>query len=176
MNAAEIFYKLDEADCIEEIGGPWSEPNSSNKVLGQSIYDFVIRHFTKRFLREFLMLARQTNLPRSRPYRCDTHNLKRLIEMRAVPMNDGHLIVEHRLLEVEPLPFNINFQMASKKSEARYLRCSHCNRLRKKSTTLWIEPESGCDSGSEILLAVIHTICADCRAGLVVPPLKPLKI
>lgn len=176
MHAAEIWYRLDGSDLIEEVGGPWSEPESSPGILGRSIYDFVIGHFTRRFLREFLTEARRANLPRSRPYRCDIPNLKRLIEMRAIPMPAGHLLVEHRLLQIEPLPFDINFTSPRKSGEARYLRCSHCNRLRKRSSPVWNEPESGPDLNPEMPLAVIHTICADCRAGFAVPPLKPTKI
>lgn len=177
MNAAaEIYYKLDPDDHIEDVGGAWSEPDSRDNVLGQSIYDYVIGHFTRKFLREFLTEARSANIPRSRPYRCDTPNLKRLIEMRAIPMAGGHLLLEHRLLQVAPLPFDIPFTSARKKGDAHYLRCSHCNRLRKRSTVLWIEPESGREFSPEFPLTVIHTICAECRAGFAVPPLKPANI
>jgi len=170
LDDLEIWYRLDRHDRIVGTGGPWiqSAPAGADgvataQVLGSSIYDHVAGHFTRKFLKAFLGEARSSAGQARQTYRCDSPLLRRFVEMRATPEGEDRLLVSHQTIDEQPLPFPIQIMQASRQRASR-LRCSLCNRLRRKSESVWQEPEDSLDRGQTAL--VIHTVCEDCRKSV----------
>lgn len=135
-------------------------------LIGSSIYDHVSGHFTRRFLRSFIEHARKSGEQPRRLYRCDSPHHRRLMEMRAIPEEDGAVCLEHRLIEESRFDFPIEVRAAPKRGLAYYLRCSNCCRLRPIRHGEWREPEDY--ARPDHTHQVIHTICPSCQSGQVV--------
>jgi hypothetical protein len=170
---AETWYRVDSEDRIVGVGGGWrtGAPESGAEaagpsVIGTSLYDHVAGHFTRKFLKDFLRRARESPVAPRRTYRCDSPQAKRLMEMRAEACDPGVLQVTHRALDERPLPFPIRFEEVGKRAIAGVLRCSLCNRLRRKlgDIAVWREPETCVAPDSTT--RVVHTVCQDCRNGI----------
>ena len=168
----DCFYLLDAQDRLLDCGGPtWDgfaianggESLTQHSLKGDSIYDHVAGHFTKKFLREFFHDVRAGTGATTRTYRCDSPSAKRLMEMRVQPLEDGALNVVHRLVAETPLAVVVDCQEAAAGRRSRHQRCSLCNRLRHTSADAWREPDEYEHSGP---LTVVHTVCGDCRAGV----------
>jgi hypothetical protein len=172
---------LDAEDRIRDWGGPnWLQFASENgaselaarNIAGQSIYDHVAGHFTKKFLREFLSGVRDGAGPTSRTYRCDSPKVKRLMEMRARKGERGYLSIEHKLVAEQPLAVEVTCEESPPARSVDTLRCSICNRLRRSGGGEWREPDEYERKGQ---VKVVHTVCTDCRSGLAAQlPLRPL--
>ena len=143
--------------------------NSKNSFIGTNLFDYVLGHFTRQFLRKFLRAARETSEQRRLVYRCDSPTHKQLMEMRASSTGDGEIRISHSLVESEALEFEVHFNSAARSQNSRMLRCSICNRLRHRGTNDWREAVSIVEPGTAIM--VIHTVCPDCRSGLKVKSL-----
>jgi hypothetical protein len=166
----EIWYRLDSQDRIVGTGGAWikiasdgSDRLAAERVIGTSIYVHVAGHFTRKFLQAFLSQARLSAGQARQTYRCDSPYLKRFVEMRAMPEGCDRLLVSHQTLDEQPLPFPIQVLQVSRQRASR-LRCSICNRLRRKNDGVWREPEDSVHRGETAL--VIHTVCEDCRKSV----------
>jgi hypothetical protein len=166
----EIWYRLDSQDRIVGTGGAWikiasdgSDRLAAERVIGTSIYVHVAGHFTRKFLQAFLAQARVSAGQVRQTYRCDSPDLKRFVEMRAMPEGCDRLLVSHQTVDEQPLPFRIQVLQVSRQRASR-LRCSICNRLRRKSDGVWREPEDSVHRGDTAL--VIHTVCEECRRSV----------
>jgi len=173
MSGFESYYLLDADDHILTWGGPrWESAAlaggattlAGGDLVGQSIYAHVAGHFTQRFLRAFFAEARAARTGLKRAYRCDSPNAKRLFEMRAEPMGDGALRVEHWLLDETPMAFEVATQETRGAVRLGHMRCSMCNRLRRRGTREWREPDAFPQGSGPV--AVVHTVCEGCRRGV----------
>jgi ribosomal protein L37AE/L43A len=155
----DCWYRLDPGDHILDVGGAW-DSGAAGRVAGTSIYDHVAGHFTRKFLKDFLRRARIAHTLVRQCYRCDSPDTKRLMEMRAEAEGDGVLRVNHALLGARALPFAVHVREVPRPIASR-LRCSSCNRLRRKGADVWLEPEEATRPGETTL--VVHTVCPECR-------------
>lgn len=161
-DAADIWYSLDSEDRIVAVGGAhWA--SAGGNIVGTSVYDHVSGHFTRRFLRDFLSRARQQPGLMRQCYRCDSPDAKRLMEMRTETEHGNLLRVIHRMLQTCALPFPVHVREV-RRAAARHLRCSSCNRLRRKGDDVWREPDDAAKPDETV--RVVHTVCPDCRRGI----------
>jgi hypothetical protein len=169
----ESYYVLDAEDRILDWGGPaWASAARAGHATrlavadfsGERIYEHVSGHFTQRFLRAFFAEARAAPGGRKRTYRCDSPSAKRLFEMRAETTNSGALRVEHWLIDTTPMAFDAPTHETRGARRVGHLRCSICNRLRRRGTREWREPDATPHEPGTV--AVVHTVCEDCRRGV----------
>lgn len=132
-------------------------------MIGSDLFGHVAGHFTKRFFREFIGGARSAAQSR-RTYRCDAPHLKRLIEMRATPLEDGRVRISHAVIEEAPIAAAVVLVETHRRALSGYLRSSLCNRLRLRSDETWREPDEALAAGG--LARVVHTVCPTCRSGV----------
>lgn len=172
-----LYYRLDAADRIVEIGGCWNDFALANAgesvlaecVLGSDIYDHVSGDASRMFLHTLLTATRSLARDTTRPYRCDSPGVKRFMEMSLLPLADHGVMVAHRMIKVEPLPGRYDF-IASKNQPyppSRIVRCSICNRI--KHAGEWLETDRagalGLLSSSEPT-PVIYGVCDACHASV----------
>lgn len=172
-----LYYRLDAADRIVEIGGCWNDFALANAgesvlaecVLGSNVYDHVSGDASRMFLHTLLTATRSLARDTTRPYRCDSPGIKRFMEMSLLPLAEHGVMVAHRMIKVETLPGHYEF-IASKKLPHlpnRIVRCSICNRI--KHAGEWLETDR---AGALGLLScsgptpVIYGVCDACMASV----------
>jgi hypothetical protein len=164
----KTIYWIDRKKRIISVSDLWdrfAQENggsgiSATDVQGRSLWDFVIGDTARMWLEALLQLTVLKNETVVRPYRCDSHQLKRYMQMHLVPEDSGILKVEHVLLSTENRIVPVFIRHSPQRSnEHIHARCSVCGRI--ENNQLWEEPDLYKSSGS-IHLNVIYTVCPDC--------------
>lgn len=169
-----LCYTLDANDCIVSVTGPWDLFALANDgpgackdhVVGKSLESFISGDSTLMFVRTMLMSARTLNRTIYRPYRCDSSEFKRFMEMRISPASNGHLTVMHRQLHTEPKHSWVAPRLRPRHEAGHgMVCCSMCNRV--QSGRIWEEKD---DIGQPWISGtagnppgVSFEICPECR-------------
>jgi hypothetical protein len=172
-SADDLYYRLDAANRIVEVGGSWDrfavenggEELLGGRIEGRSLFGFISGRATRDFVWTMLDAVRELQATRSIDYRCDSPRLKRLMKMTLVPQPAGGLVLTHRLVSSEPHLASSRFEPARAATSGRglILRCSVCSRLGRKGS--WSEPEerpSVTDTRSEATLKLAYGVCPHC--------------
>lgn len=182
-----LYYCLDAADRIIEIGGNWDGFAASNQgqqamtrqILGTYLHEHIVDDNSRMFIYTILHGVRTLNRPATRPYRCDSPTLKRFMQMTVTPLENGVLRVSHHLLRTEALSHPLNFHAANHRIptahwEKAIVRCSMCNQV--KIDQSWLTPENALEKQPEVArmasIPVIYTVCPQCFAGIRHSPAK----
>lgn len=172
-----ISYTLDKADVIVAVNKKWDEFARDNdgekilaaKIIGKRLDQFIHGDVTRMFVRTMIMSARTLKRPVYRPYRCDSPQRKRFMEMTVVPHASGTVEVVHRELRSEPIVNNFTIRAATEGQRSIFLkRCSLCNRVNAKG--VWSEiddavAENRLDADKSTL-KVIYGVCPDCLGSV----------
>lgn len=111
---------LDRRDTIIRVGEHWNrfaEENDGRAVLGEHIigkplHSFITGDSTRMYIEAVLRYARQSGRTIARPYRCNSPQTRRYMEMIIKPMFDGGVCMIHRLIKVEPMAKAVTFSWA----------------------------------------------------------------
>lgn len=107
--AAGLSYTIDAADRIVYVSDGW-EPFalenggpelSSEKVVGRPLWDF-ITGFAVRDLYRLILKRVRSGVPVAFEIRCDAPRCRRLLGIRAEPLEGGHVQFRTEVLRVEP--------------------------------------------------------------------------
>jgi hypothetical protein len=166
------IYWIDINNIIVAVCGPWDQfacANNGQNVLGinikgTSIFTYINGDDTQMWFEALLQQARLTKLDVTRPYRCDSPNVKRFMSMSIKYENSGILKVQHTILSIEERKKTIQIEYANPWTNGLiYQRCSSCGHIRNNN--IWTEPGSG-----ELLnitnYRVIYSVCPTCLASL----------
>jgi hypothetical protein len=178
---ASLLYRLDQQDRIVDVSNAWDETASAyeaDKVLrrsveGTKLYSHISGETTRLFMWTLLDATRKLQRPSTRPYRCDTPDCKRFMEMTVLPEAGGRLTVAHRLLRTEPIVTPTPARSRVKTLTGLMICCSMCNAVRLKGQ--WL-PASAAAAMSQTLSAsgetldVAYGVCDDCRMIAHQPP------
>ena len=163
-------YWLDEDNAIVRVSGDWDRFARENDgsglysadIGGKSIWNFISGDSSRMWLEALLQLTRLTGKAISRPYRCDSPDLKRFMTMTIIPEGSGRLRVEHAILATEARQAPVYIRYAAKATlPSFYQRCSVCGRVRHTPAEPWLEPDELC-ARREAELSVIYAVCEDC--------------
>ncbi len=163
-------YWLDADDAIVRVSGDWDRFARENDgsglysadIRGKSIWSFISGDSSRMWLEALLQLTRLTGKPISRPYRCDSPDLKRFMTMTIIPEGSGRLRIEHTIISTVPRQAPIYFHYAPKAAPSRfYQRCSVCGRVRRSQAEPWLEADELCEQ-DKAELSVIYSVCGDC--------------
>jgi hypothetical protein len=150
---------------ILETGGDWDtfakanggEKATSDAVIGTSLLSHVAGDQVKMYVRALFQNALLSGQPITRPYRCDSPELRRDMELLITTEANGTLLVQHTLLNERPLPHRLN--LMPDLSNRRYAkRCSMCAFILLDG--IWNDPaelDASCD------LHVYFGVCDRCR-------------
>lgn len=180
--STDVIYRLDAKDVIVEVGGAWDDFARHNggpgleadRVVGRSLYEHVTGEVTRMFVWTMFDAVRKLGVERTQPYRCDTPDLKRFMEMQIVPGPGGTVLVRHRLVATEPIIPHVKVRAVMRGTPLRQmvLRCSSCNQFRHEGH--WLEREhlpidiEG--AGSDLQIA--YSICPSCRDAARIAPAR----
>lgn len=167
----DTTYILDSENRIISVSGYWDEfadQNNGNdvhasNVCGRSIWDFIKGDVTRMWLESVFQFARLKNQTVERPYRCDSPDVKRFMQMRISTDENGLLRIDHELLATEKREKPVHFQYASSAVNNLIFRCSICGHV--SINNVWVEPEQIPRHNNENI-RVSYTVCPTCRQNM----------
>jgi hypothetical protein len=180
--ASQLSYTLDPDDAITAVTGDWDrfaldnggDESLSTKIIGRRLDHFISGDVTLMFVRTLLMSARTLKRTIQRPYRCDSPQLKRFMEMTIVPRGNGVLEVCHRQVRSEPYRYALTFTAAMPGAGSNFVkRCSLCQRIRVGDRWSEVDDavlEGRLQQGAAAKLAVLYGVCPDCMSRRRVKP------
>lgn len=190
----KLSYWIDENNIIRQVDASWdsamdskswSERASSKSVIGKSLFEFICDDVTRMYIAAMIDTVRVIPQSLFRPYRCDTPEAKRYMQMTVSPGENGWLKVSHEQLRIEPLPQKVSFNPLPQDSPAAssllsphkgkkgpakkvYIRCSICNCLSEIGSNHWQEVDSLAKQTAlaKEPLHVIYSVCPECLKKL----------
>ncbi len=180
----QLSYWLDDDNIIRRVDDHWdqamdsqnwSDRASANRIVGKLLSEFICDDVTRMYVATMIESVRVIPHTSFRPYRCDTPDMKRFMQMIITPEENGWIRVSHQLLRTEPLRKPVTFTTTPQISPLRqlknnqtinFVRCSICNRLQRYGNWdhSWHEVDFFAIPGhaSEEPLKVLHSVCPDC--------------
>ena len=178
VDSDNIIRKVDDRWDQAMNSDSWSERASANGIVGKPLSDFICDDVTRMYVVTMIESVRVIPHTSFRPYRCDTPDTKRFMQMIITPEDNGWIRVSHELLRLEPITEPVAFVTNMNRSRSehpvstrntiskiRYVRCSICNRLRNigDHANEWHEADSFTKHESAgIPVTVIYGVCPDC--------------
>lgn len=166
-----VQYWLDSKSIIQKVGEDWDEFAETNQateiageaVIGRPLYSFIAGDTTRLFVEAMLQAVRVRQEPIRQPYRCDSPNLRREMEMLLLPEPDGHVRLIHRTLNIEPFPRPYLFNtVIAETTQKHMIRCSMCNRILQFGVWRDIHEVDELTDRSGVI-PVVYRVCTDCR-------------
>jgi hypothetical protein len=162
-----VHYVVDESNRIVGVDEGWdtsateqAQPGAAptgDKIIGRPLVEFLAGDATKMFVRAALDAARLLGESRRLPYRCDGPHERRRFEMVISPLADGHVKVEHILVEAFP---RIARHSRARLAVSAGWRCSQCLSVRLVGSTVW--GDSNLDSSAPLA----YDVCPSCARRL----------
>ena len=165
---SSTLVAVDPEGTILWVNPAWwrfAQDNGGQQVLtrygiGSSYYDGIGGN-----LRDYFVSAFRDALARMRvfeqDYECSSPDTQRLMRLRALPIRDGGLLLEHTCIAEIERP-----EGGASPVEVRYLnahgvivQCSNCRRIRRKDEAVWDWVPSWVASPHS---AISHGLCAVC--------------
>jgi hypothetical protein len=192
-----ISYWLDENNIIRRVDEGWdnnldettrSERTTSSGIIGKPLFEFICDDTTRMYMQALLQLIRVKPQTLLRPYRCDTPEHKRFLQMRISCDDQGWVQISHEFLKSELRAKRVLFktvpsgqvptsqQPDSKLAEEQthsaenleniFIRCSLCNRLHDVELGYWREIEDiSLVADLEQPIPVRYGVCLKCLSG-----------
>jgi hypothetical protein len=169
-------YRIDGDGLLREVSPNWDAFALANEgahlvsehVLGRSLLEFISDE-TARMLYGLLFQRIGDRGQAVRfPFRCDSPDLRRFMEMTLLPGGDGGVVLESRVKRVEARPAIAFLDVTAARSDELVRVCSWCKRALHEGT--WLELEdfigrSSLMSGSTLPL-VTHGMCPACARAM----------
>lgn len=178
-------HRLDSEDAISFVDADWVAFAHANwdrslkidTILGRSLWDFIQDQPTRDLWKLVLTRVREGQFVVRIPYRCDSPDLRRYMEMGIVPYPDGFIETLNHILREEPREPDPILDANAPRSEEQLDMCSLCKRVPDSngSTALtaaegiqpvWVEIEALSTRSQMMQEAVFprlsHTVCPEC--------------
>ncbi|UPT74811.1 MAG: hypothetical protein M0D55_03580 [Elusimicrobiota bacterium] len=172
MAEEPVVYRIDAQDRIVSAGPAWdrfavanASPHLvSEKIVSRSLWDFITDTTTRLLYRDLLKRARAGNAL-SFPFRCDSSETRRFLEMTANAAGDGSVEFKVRTLAVEKRAPQPLLESGARSAEPALRMCGWCKKMPVGDA--WIEVEQAVATlrllEAPVLPAVSHGICEDCE-------------
>lgn len=168
-------YELDSEDRIRSVGGAWTSFARANGaehlehgILGTPIWDWIAGMDVRHLYRLLFTRVRGTHASVRLPFRCDSPDVRRFMELEVTSLPDDGLLCNARLERSERRPQVSLLEPRAVRSEDLLAICSWCKRVRV-SHVCWLEIEDAL-CALQLLQgappAITHTVCPGCAARL----------
>ena len=173
----KFVYRIDAVDVITDVDDSWVEFAQRNEaesltrtaVVGSSLWSHVsgdeVRHVYERLF-EHVRSGREITVP----FRCDSPALRRFLEMQMIPLKDGGIALECRLLREEPRTSRATtlLEPGGPRGEELLVMCSWCKKI--ESLDSWLELDRAVEAmdllSRPLLPNISHSICPSCKEAL----------
>lgn len=150
-------------EFARENGAPWL---TREAVVGRSLWDFMAGRETRHLSRLLLEKALKEDRRIKVPYRCDSPELRRFMDMEIVNAGGGLVEFRSTILKVEPREPVLLLVPGAPRSGEYLAICSWCRRARVDSR--WVELDEAVRTldlfSSSSLPQLTHGICPECGA------------
>lgn len=142
-------YELDAADCISFVSESWLDFARGNgapeltreRVLGHPLWAFVAGDETRRVYEAIFERVRRMERPVVVPFRCDSPDRFRFMELAIQPSAAGRMECRATLVREQTRPFFSILDRAFPRSERSLPMCSFCRRILVAGAE-WLEAEA----------------------------------
>lgn len=174
-DAGNVVYRVDAQDRLVFVNDEWDRFAAANagqaclsaKVLGRPLWDFVSDRTTRLLYGNLLAKVRAGGSVRF-PFRCDSPDCRRFLEMAAVPAGRGAVEFTVRTAALEPRPALALLDPAIPRDEELLRVCGWCKKV--EIDGLWYETEVAVAKlglfGAHALPLVTHGMCLECEAAM----------
>lgn len=170
-------YEVDAADRIRGVDERWEraarESGASElrpeTLVGRSVFEFIAGGEVRHLYGLLFASARRRREPIAVPFRCDSPDRRRFMELRIAPGPDDGLAIETRLIAEERRAPVAWLAAPADGSAAMVAMCSWCKRVRT-APEAWEEIEDAVRAldlfDGQALPGITHGICPVCDARL----------
>jgi hypothetical protein len=177
---APVTYVIDGSDQLALVNDEWDRFALANgaphlvqrSLLGQPLWDHIREPTVRQLYAALFARVRHSAKPMSLPFRCDSPDRRRYMELRLAPGHAGALLLssltvrEERRESVALLDAEL-----PRDDERALLVCSWCKRV--EADGAWLEVEDALRLYRELLAAPLlpalsHGICLPCQQRLLV--------
>lgn len=164
-----IYYLLDSHRNIKSISGDWdafaksngAEQLATEKVIGNSIFDFMSGKVTKQFYEQLIKQAHTIAKTITFDYRCDSPEQKRFMELHITPLDNGETAITSHFLGSRPLKKRVHTYLVKERTKQSKISCSLCNKIQHQK--VWLELE---DCAINNPTPITYGICEDCSVRI----------
>ena len=141
-------YRVDESDIITWVSGEWLEFARANAaghltvetVVGRSLWDFVTGDEIRRLYHLLFARVRTAGIPVSVPFRCDSPEARRFMQLHVTPGDVGSLELTAHLVSEERREHVPLLDAAVPRTSEFVTVCTWCRRV-LLAFDEWVEPE-----------------------------------
>ena len=171
----EVFtYRLDGGDTIVAlsdnwhafaVSNDWGAEVAADAIVGRKLWDFIRDPETRHVYAELFKRVRDGQPPRAIPFRCDSPQERRYLELLIEALPDGGLAITSRILRTESRSHVSLLDAGTARSAELITICSMCKKI-KVSAERWAEIEDGLGQlklfeGGE-MPQLSHGLCGAC--------------
>ncbi|MCF6148752.1 MAG: hypothetical protein E3K37_08845 [Candidatus Kuenenia sp.] len=170
---ATVKYTIGYDDRFVYVSPSWSvfaKENGApqladNAVIGRLIFDFLTGIDCKELYRMIFKHCRESNRKLIFPFRCDSPNIKRFMELHIISDSQGKLHFEAQLLKVTPRKYNVLLAKCTHRSDRMIKICSWC-KLVEISKDHWVDIDTALEQhglfNESDIPKLTHGICPNC--------------
>ncbi len=171
-NNFHISYQINSRDEIVFVNDHWSDFAVANSgsdivrkiILQRSLWSCISNSTTEYIYREILRRVRAGQAIQIK-LRCDSAELRRLIELTICPQQDGEVQFDSRPIWIQSRMLPILFKNNAPRTDNLLIICSWCNKI-ETGNGKWQEVEEAVESLGlfelEILPMISHGMCDSC--------------
>jgi hypothetical protein len=172
----QISYSIDKNNIIRSIdtnfmafakANGWDSAESD--VIDRHLGEFISGNEIKLLTEKLIDKVRRTKHPISIPYRCDSPDARRYLEMRLQLFPDNQILFANRILRVIPQNLPGYSLLRSTNCEDSDCVCSWCNQAKLKDDQ-WVDIDVAIRSldlmAGNPELKITHGLCNSCQAAL----------
>ena len=174
MDMDTFIYELDDEDTIVYVSKNWAnfgkengagDKQNSNSVIGKRIWDYITDLETQHLYKLLYKNAREGKPMPTIPFRCDSPDSKRHLELKIETKPNGNLSITSIIRKVE-LRKRVNLLDSNvRRSEKLVKMCSMCKKVETDPGT-WREIEFLLTEKKlfavEPMPNITHGLCIDC--------------
>jgi len=167
-----FIHTVDASGNISGVNDEWVDFAAENgapeltgeAVAGRPIWDFMEGKETRHISRLILDKVRKTGRTITLPYRCDSPDLKRYLEMEISMGEQGQVVFRSKVLRMEKRVHAGLLDAGAPRSERMLTICSWCRRVRLPAG--WAEVDEAVRRlglfSMDTLPQITHGMCEDC--------------
>jgi hypothetical protein len=168
-----FIHTVDADGSIAAVNDEWVEFARENgapelgreAVLGRAIWGFMEGMETRHISRLLLDNANRSGKSMTIPFRCDSTDLRRFMEMEIAPAGNGIVEFRSRVLKIEKREPVLLLDPDAGRGDEFLTICSWCRRARIDSA--WVELDEAVKKldlfSSASLPQLTHGMCQDCH-------------
>ena len=174
-NDGDIYiYRIDRSDQIMSLSDNWLsfaiendgiERNAPDKVIGQSLWDYITGDETQHLYQIVLKKVRSRKQSIRLLFRCDSPDICRYLQLSVIPLEEDAIEFRSQILRTEPRETVELLKSNVKRSDKVIKICSTCKKI-AVSETEWEETEAAINTlkvfEHEKAPQLTHGLCKYC--------------